>query len=79
MSPTILRVRGFRLYFLSREESRAHVHVQHSTGEAKIWLEPTIEVARSVGLSRKLLAETVRIVRENEDGILKAWARHFHG
>lgn len=79
MSPTILRVRGFRLYFLAREESRAHVHVHHPTGEAKIWLEPTLEVARNVGLSRVLLAEAVRIVRENEDGILRAWAHHFHG
>jgi hypothetical protein len=35
VSPTILRVKGFRFYFFSREERRAHVHVQHADGEAK--------------------------------------------
>ena len=33
VSPTILRIKGFRFYFFSREERRAHVHVQHA--EAK--------------------------------------------
>jgi len=36
MSPTVLRKRGFRLFFFSREESRMHVHVQHERGEAKV-------------------------------------------
>jgi hypothetical protein len=51
VSPTILREGGFRFYFFSREESRMHVHVHHSDGEAKFWLEPQIEVATSHGLS----------------------------
>jgi hypothetical protein len=45
VSPTFLRVRGFRLYFFSREEARLHVHVQHATGEAKFWLDPKIALA----------------------------------
>ena len=47
VSPTILRIRGFRFYFFSREETRAHVHVQHAQGEAKFWLEPEIAVAHN--------------------------------
>ena len=47
MSPTVLRLSGYRFYFFSREESRAHIHVQHATGEAKIWLTPRIEVAQN--------------------------------
>jgi hypothetical protein len=39
VSPTVLRVKGFRFYFFSREERRAHVHVQHAEGEAKFWIE----------------------------------------
>ncbi|HUE89763.1 MAG TPA: DUF4160 domain-containing protein, partial [Vicinamibacterales bacterium] len=39
VSPTVLRVKGFRFYFFSREEPRAHVHVQHAEGEAKFWIE----------------------------------------
>jgi hypothetical protein len=43
VSPTVLRIRGYRFYFFSREELRAHVHVQHAEGEAKFWLEPAVE------------------------------------
>jgi len=50
MSPTVLRVRGFRFYFFSREESRMHVHVYHADGEAKFWLEPAVEVVANYGL-----------------------------
>jgi hypothetical protein len=32
VSPTVLRVRGFRFYFFSREEPRMHVHVHHANG-----------------------------------------------
>lgn len=77
MSPVILRVRGYRLYFFSREERRPHVHVQHSTGEAKFWLEPRIELARNYDLTESRLAETLRIIREHEHEIRAAWDRHF--
>jgi len=49
VSPTIFRARGYRFYFFSREESRSHIHVQHETGEAKIWLEPEIAIAQNYG------------------------------
>ena len=79
VSPTVLRVRGYRFYFFSREEPRRHVHVHHADGEAKIWLEPNIAVARNLGLSATQLGEVVRIVQEHEDEINKAWQRHFGG
>jgi hypothetical protein len=53
VSPTVLRVKGFRLYFFSREERRGHVHVQHADGEAKFWIEPTVELAANFGLKAK--------------------------
>ncbi len=77
MSPVVLRVRGYRLYFFSREERRPHVHVQHSTGEAKVWLEPRVELAVNYGLSPARITTTLRIVREHEDEIRAAWQRHF--
>ncbi len=49
MSPTVFREGGFRFYFFSREETRMHVHVQGSDGEAKYWLEPSIELAHILG------------------------------
>lgn len=77
VSPTVLRVKGYRFYFFSREEVRPHVHVQHSTGEAKIWLEPTIEVAQNWGLSSQRLTAALRLAEEHADEIRRAWERHF--
>jgi hypothetical protein len=79
VSPVVLRVRGYRLYFFSREERRPHVHVQHSTGEAKFWLEPSVELTRNYGLTEARLAAALRIVREHEHEIRAAWQRHFSG
>lgn len=77
MSPTVFRLRGYRFYFFSREETRPHVHVQHATGEAKIWLEPTIEVAQNYGLSPQRLQTALRLTREHEHAIRHAWGEHF--
>jgi hypothetical protein len=77
MSPTVLRKKGFRLLFFSREESRTHVHVQHEKGEAKVWLDPEIELAESYGLSRQQTATALRLIREHENEIRAAWKKHF--
>ena len=79
MSPTIFRESGFRFYFFSREEPRIHVHVQGQNGEAKFWLEPVIELAQFVGLSRHELKEALRLVQEHENDIRNAWYKHFAG
>jgi hypothetical protein len=50
MSPTVFREGPFRFFF-SREEERLHIHVQSAEGEAKFWIDPTIELARNYGLS----------------------------
>ncbi len=77
MSPTVLRIRGYRFYFFSREEPRAHVHVQHSTGEAKFWLDPNLEIAQNYGLSPQRLATALRLTKEHRDEIRTAWDAHF--
>lgn len=61
MSPTVFREGEFRLFF-SREESRIQIHVSHPDGEAKFWLEPTIELARNIGLSSSKMKEAERLV-----------------
>lgn len=79
MSPTIFREGGFRFYFFSREEPRMHVHVQGQNGEAKVWLEPAIEVAQHTGMSRKEISEALRLVQEHANDIGKAWRKNFTG
>jgi hypothetical protein len=77
MSPTVFREAGFRFYFFSREEPRMHVHVQSQNGEAKVWLEPTIELAQCVGLAKREINEALRLVQEHEHDIRNAWRKHF--
>ena len=77
MSPTVFRKDGYRFYFFSREESRMHVHVQSQQGEAKFWLEPTIELAQHTGISQREINAALKLVKDNEHEICIAWNRHF--
>ena len=77
MSPTVFQARGYRFYFFSREEPRAHVHVQHAEGEAKFWLEPDLALAQNHGLSARRLATARRLIEEHRDDIHAAWKAHF--
>lgn len=79
VSPTVLRVRGFRFYFFSREERRRHVHVQHADGEAKFWIDPAVELHANYGLKPKQIAEAEKLVEEHLHEIRSAWAKHFPG
>ena len=77
MSPTIFREDGFRFFFFSREESRLHVHVYHADGEAKFWLEPSIELAQNYGLNDRQIRAAEALIRRHEDDIRAAWREHF--
>jgi hypothetical protein len=77
VSPTIFRAEGLRFLFFSLTEERMHVHVINANGEAKIWIEPGIEVARNHGLGSKALAVALTLTKEREDEIRRAWHDHF--
>ena len=79
MSPTVFRDGAYRFFFFSREEPRAHIHVQHPTGEAKFWLDPAISLARNYGLTEQRLAKVRSLIQEHEDEIRIAWRSHFPG
>lgn len=77
MAPTIFKEGPFRFYFFSREETRMHVHVHSSSGEAKLWMEPRIELAQNYGLNARQVNTVLRLVEEHADEIRKAWKTHF--
>jgi hypothetical protein len=77
MSPTVFRDGPFRFFFFSREETRMHIHVQSAEGEAKVWIEPAIELARNYGLSDQDLSRVLQLVVDHEQEIRDAWRRHF--
>ena len=77
MSPTVFRKEGFRFFFFSREETRKHVHVQGSDGEAKFWLTPRIELARNYGLSKPQLKRVEQIIEEHQNELTTSWDNYF--
>ena len=46
-----------------------HVHVHASSGEAKFWLEPKIELALGHGFNAQQISAALRLVEEHEDEI----------
>ncbi len=54
-----------------------HVHVHASSGEAKFWLEPRIELAQRYGMNPRHVNAAMRLIREHEDEIRAAWKTHF--
>lgn len=77
MSPTIFRYKNYRFFFFSREESRIHIHVSSSEGEAKFWLEPLVALVYHYGFNSRQLKELHRLIEEHKNEIIKAWEKHF--
>jgi len=77
MSPTVFREQGYRFFFFSREENRMHVHVMCANGEAKFWLDPTIELARNYRLTARQLRQIESILEAHSDELIGAWRKHF--
>ncbi len=77
MSPTIFRYNNYRFFFFSREENRQHIHVISPDGEAKFWMKPGVELAQSVGFSKKKLNKLTEIIKDKKDEINQSWENHF--
>jgi hypothetical protein len=79
MSPTVFRYKKYRFLFYSREEQRMHIHVWCPDGEAKIWIEPEIELAVQKGLKDREIKELLEVTEERIDEIRQSWQDHFRG
>jgi hypothetical protein len=77
--PTILRVRGWRVFFYAEEGNEPiHVHARKADAECKLWLrveEFDIEEAWSHGMNPRLRREIRRIVFDHFDLIVEEWHR----
>ena len=56
---------------------RMHVHVTSPEGEAKIWIEPAVELALHRGLREVEIREILHIIEEWKHEIRDHWQRHF--
>ena len=77
MSPTVFREGPFRFFFFSLEEARMHIHVHSAGGEAKFWIEPSVELSESHGFRKTDIARMEELIRDHENDIRDAWNRHF--
>ncbi len=78
--PTILRHKGYRLFFYSNEGDPSeplHVHVRKGESVAKFWLEPSINVAESYGMTSSELHKLSKVVKDNAELIKRAWDEYF--
>jgi hypothetical protein len=77
MTPVILRVGPYRLYFYSHEPNEPpHVHVDRDEESAKFWLSP-VGLAYNLGFSPNELRRIEAIVTENQQLLLEAWYGYF--
>ncbi|MBI3415639.1 MAG: DUF4160 domain-containing protein [Verrucomicrobia bacterium] len=76
--PEVLRVRGFRFFFFSREgfEPR-HIHVERAEKYAKFWLDP-VALAESRSFRSHELTELRRLIEEHREEFIDAWNEHFN-
>ena len=78
--PVVFRYKGFRFFFYSNEGSPReplHVHVRLGSGEAKLWLEPRVRIASSIGFDASTLRELVEVAQGNRALIERTWHEYF--
>jgi len=81
MSPKVLEGNGLIIWFHSYDalhENRASVHVgkgsQDDHNDAKIWLEPTVEIARTgKTLKNHEINKAVKMIEQDLEHLLKEW------
>ncbi len=72
--PEVLRVRGYRFFFFSREAP--HMHVEQAERYAKFWLNP-VSLARNRGFRSHELTELLATIEANRALLLEKWHEHF--
>ena len=73
--PVVLRLKGYKFWFYEADlDEPSHVHIGKGGKEAKYWLEP-VKLARAGRFKPAELGEIERIIDDNLDFLLTAWAR----
>jgi hypothetical protein len=86
MSPKVLEAAGLVFWFYSCDalhENRASVHVgkgsQDDHNDAKIWIEPEIEVARAgKSLRSHELNKALEVIEQELEYLREAWHDYIH-
>ena len=65
--------------WVRNRSGEVEIHVEGPSGEAKVWLDPAVELAEDHGLGARDLRAALRAIREHEREIRAAWNEHFGG
>ncbi|MDD5138903.1 MAG: DUF4160 domain-containing protein [Verrucomicrobiales bacterium] len=77
--PEVMRTRGFRFFFFSREEHEPpHIHVERAEKYAKFWLEPMVELAGSRAFRSHELTVLREMVEEYREQFILAWNEYHN-
>ncbi|GHT33286.1 hypothetical protein FACS189434_07030 [Bacteroidia bacterium] len=77
MSPTFKTDGTTRYSIFSNEENRMHIHIYQNNKQAKVWLEPIVELAENKGFSTTELNKIIKTVKENEDDFKAKYKAHI--
>lgn len=77
MSPVFKRERGYTFKIFSNEEERMHIHVIREDMEAKVWIEPRVELADNDGFAKHEINDIIKIVERNADSFKDQYRRHI--
>lgn len=75
--PTILRIGPYRFFFYAGDYNEPpHIHVERDDNTGKFWLDP-VRLQNSGGFSRKEINQIQKLVKENQDYLLRSWDEYF--
>lgn len=75
--PSIIDIFGFKFWFYSNEHLPIHVHVTKGDAEAKIIMEPEIQLEWNRGFKPNEVKKILSIAQNFADDIVAAWHEYF--
>ncbi|MFH0919583.1 MAG: DUF4160 domain-containing protein [Fibrobacterota bacterium] len=79
--PKLWEYNGYKFFFFSNEgtpREPRHVHVRKGVQVAKFWLDSTVSVASSFGMSARELNMLEKLVEEKNDYFRRKWDEYFY-
>lgn len=75
--PTILKWKGYRFLFYSKEIGEPpHIHVLKDGKQLKIWLA-SLSIARNAGFAAHEVNDILKVAERHRSAFLEAWDDHF--
>lgn len=75
--PTVFEIFSFKFGFFSNDHRPIHVHVTKGDAEARILLEPEVELDWNRGFNPKEIKKILILTRTFEEELTEAWKKYF--